>query len=241
VTQFKLIHDKEDSELALFFWFVGFKGSIYRPPTPGNFPEPPPPKYDIDLSFRDVSSNLRFAVMASSEYRLKNTTFRTSFSSLVFKGKAFVPADLIFQNINYRVGYFAGDLSAGKSLLSHDKIRIDGLIGFKWTHMSIRGESDLIGTQPFEGNREHWWLDPLIGVDILYSPLERLEFHAYGDIGALVGSELTFQLIGEANYYINSWFYLTYGYRVWGLKVDPEQAIYEGQIKGMVLRLGFLL
>lgn len=227
--------------LGPFFWFVGFKGSVYRPPIPGNFPEPLPPKYDIDVSFRDISSNLKFALMFSSEYRLRKTTFRTSFSSVVLKGKAIAPGDAIFQNIAYRLGYFAGDLSAGRTVLKKDPLRIDALIGFKWTHVSISGSTDIVGSLPFEGDRSSLWLDPMIGTDILYQPLERLELHFYGDFGAIIGSELTYQVISEVNYYCNQWLYLTLGYRLWGIKVDQSEAIYDGQVKGLVFRLGFLL
>ncbi len=227
--------------LGPFFWFVGFKGSIYRPPVPGNFPEPPPPKYDIDVSFRDISSNLKFALMFSSEYRLRKTTIRTSFSSIVLKGKAIAPVDAIFQDINYRFGYFAGDLSAGRTALKTKNLRVDALLGFKWTHISISGSTDILGSLPFEGNRTKLWIDPMIGTDVLYEPLKRLELHFYGDLGAFIGSDFTYQVISEANYYCNPWLYLTLGYRIWGIEVDQNEAIYNGQVKGLVFRVGFLL
>ena len=35
-----------------YFWFMGFKGTIYRPPQPTLMPEPPPQKFDIDVGLK---------------------------------------------------------------------------------------------------------------------------------------------------------------------------------------------
>lgn len=227
--------------LGPFFWFVNLKGTLYRPPSPALLPEPPPPRFDIDLSFRDISSNLKFALMFYSEYRAKKTTFRTSLSTIMLEGQALTPGDLILQDVKYRFTYFAGELSAGRTILKKKNLRIDVLAGFKWVHFAISGSTKAGGNIPFEGNRANWWFDPMVGTDILYEPFKRVEVHLYGDIGGFLESRSTYQFLGEIDYYFNSWLYLSLGYRHWHLKVDPEDAIFDGQITGATIRLGFLL
>lgn len=227
--------------LGPFFWFVNFKGSLYRPPAPSTLPEPPAPKYDIDLSFKDISSNLKFALMFYTEYRAKKTTLRSSFSTIMLSGDAIAPKDIIFKDIKYDFTYFAGDLSAGRTILKSNKLRIDALAGFKWVHFSIKGSSKIADSKPISGNRNEWWFDPMVGTDLLYEPIERLELHAYADFGGFIQSRRTYQFLAEIDYYMNPWLYLSLGYRHWHLKVDPEEAIFDGQITGATIRLGFLL
>ena len=227
--------------LGPFFWFVNLKGTLYKPPAPSTLPEPPPPKFDIDLSFKDISSNLKFALMFYSEYRAQKTTFRTSLSTIMLEGQALTPGDLILQDVKYKFTYFAGEVSAGRTILKKDKLRLDALAGFKWVHFAIAGSTKAGGNIPFEGNRAKWWFDPMIGTDILYEPFKRLEVHFYGDVGGFLESRVTYQFLGEIDYYFNPWLYLSLGYRHWHLKVTPEDAIFNGQITGATIRLGFLL
>jgi len=75
-------------------------------------------------------------------------------------------------------------------------------------------------------------------LNLIYSPLERTELKLFADIGAFTNA-LSSQIISELNYYVSNTFYFSAGYRFWYIKVPAEQAIYNGSIRGWVVRLGF--
>ena len=78
--------------ISPYFWFVGFKGTIYRPPQPpppAQLPEPEPrPPYNIDISFKDISSNIKFAFKGAGEFRLKRFVTQFNIASIILQGEA---------------------------------------------------------------------------------------------------------------------------------------------------------
>ena len=71
--------------ISPYFWYIGLEGTIYRPPQPVTTPEPPPPKYDIDVSFKDIKNSIKFALMLAGQYKSKHIVTQFNFSSLVLE------------------------------------------------------------------------------------------------------------------------------------------------------------
>ncbi len=219
---------------------MGFKGTIYRPPAPTLTPEPPPPEYEIDIGFKELSSSIKYAMMLAGEYRTKYIVTIFNYSGLILEGDAITPMGLILQNVRVRLNYQAGDLSAGYRFVKSDKWEVDGLVGLKFIYFGIEGKTDLAGNIPFEGDRSMFLAAPIVGTRIIYSPIRKLEIMTYTDIGGFFNeSEINNQFIGGISYFFTDTFFTSIGYRYWHLKVDKSEAIYNGTVKGWLVRIGF--
>jgi len=227
--------------ISPYFWFIGFNGTIYRPPVPSNLPQiEPPPEYDIDISFKEIAAHLKFAIMAAGEYRHNRFVTQFNITSVILDGDAVTPLDFILQDVYLHFGYVSGDLTAGHHFIFNDKLEIAGMAGFKYMYFDIRGSSSLLGNVEFEGERDFFWMDPVFATRIKYKPHKRVELATYSDIGGFIsGKDLNYQVIGTANYIVSKWFLVSLGYRLWGIKVDEDEALYNGQIKGLIVRVGF--
>lgn len=228
--------------ISPYFWFVGFKGTIYRPPAPpvpSQLTEPRPP-YEIDVSFRDISSNIKFAFMGAGEFRVKRFVTQFNLASIVLEGEAITPLDLVFQDVTYRFAYLSGDLGAGYFFIKNDKIELAALLGLKYIYFDIGGHVSLVGKVPLDGSRSAFWTDPILGFRTKYMPHPRVEIVAYGDTdGNVAGDDFNYQFIGVASYVVSPWFLVSVGYRLWGLEVKQSEALYNGQVSGALVRLGF--
>ena len=226
--------------ISPYFWFLSLKGTIYKPPVPTLAPELEQPEYDIDVSFREIAAHLKFAIMAAGEYRHNRFITQFNVASVILDGDAITPLDFIIQDVYLHFGYVAGDLTAGHHFIMNDKLEIAGMAGLKFIYFEIKGSASLLGKVDFDGERDLFWIDPVLGARIKYKPYKRIELATYSDIGGFIlGNELNYQFIGTANYIVSKWFLVSLGYRLWGLKVDENRAIYNGSVKGIVLRVGF--
>jgi len=219
---------------------MGFKGTIYRPPAPVLLPIPPPPEYEIDIGFKELSSSIKYAMMMAGEYRTKHIVTIFNYSGLILEGDVVTPLDLILQNVRVRLDYHAGDLSVGYRFVKSDKWEFDGLTGIKFMYFGLYGSSDLVGTVPFEGNRSNFWADPIVGARVIYAPIRKLEVMTYVDFGGFQReTEINNQFISGISYFFNDLFFTSVGYRNWHIKVDENEAIYNGTVKGWLVRIGF--
>ena len=232
--------DQWDFRISPYFWFVGLKGTIYKPPVPALTPELQPPEYEIDISFKEVAAHLKFAIMAAGEYRHKRFVTQFNIASVILDGDAVTPLDFILQDVYLHFGYVSGDLTAGHHFVYNDKLEIAAMAGLKYIYFDIKGSTNLAGQIEFTGERDFLWMDPVFATRIKYKPHKRIELATYSDIGGFIlGNDLNYQFIGTANYIVSKWFLVSLGYRIWGVKVNEDEALYNGRISGMVIRVGF--
>lgn len=232
--------DQWNFRISPFFWFVGFEGTIYKPPVPTQAPELEQPQYDIDISFNEVAAHLKFAIMAAGEYRHNRFVTQFDITSVILDGDAVTPLDFILQDVYLHFGYVSGDLTAGHHFIMNDKLEIAAMAGFKYMYFDLKGSTSLVGKVDFDGERDFFWIDPVFAIRIKYKPHKRIELATYSDFGiSILGNELNYQFIGTANYIVSNWFLVSLGYRVWGIKVDEDKALYNGRIKGLIVRVGF--
>ena len=225
--------------ISPYFWFIGFEGTIYRPPYPTHYPEPKP-SYDIDVSFKEIKNSIKFAAMLAGQYRNKKMVAQFSFSSLILEGEAITPLELVLQDISYRFDFYSGDFTVGYRLVRNRKIELDIVGGLKFIYFRVGGRTNIAGRWEFEIDRKIAWLDPVLGANFRYRPHKRIEFATYADIGSrLFGTDLSYQFIGNVNVFISRTFFITMGYRIWGVDHPTEEAIYTGKVKGWIVRLGF--
>jgi hypothetical protein len=223
-----------------YFWYIGFQGTIYRPPQPSNLPEPPPPEYEIDVGFKDIKNSIKFIAMLAGRYRGKKIVTQFNFTMLILESEAITPFELILQDIVLRLNYFSGDLGVGYRIIRTNKFELDGLIGLKFIYFKIGGRSKVLGRIPLEGERDHIWLDPVFGTNIAYRPHKKIELRGYADIGGgILGSKLSYQVIAASTFHVSRVFHISLGYRLWGVEHELGEAIFNGHVEGWFMHFGF--
>jgi hypothetical protein len=232
--------------LAPYFWLLGIKGEIDRPPPIVQLPEYPPvpvhpiESYGIDIGFKEFRNSLKFAFMLNGQF--KKDWFVTQFnvSSFIIEGEAITPLDYIFQNNFINLAYVGGDLGAGYRVIRSEKLEFDALIGLKFVYTKIGITTDLLGKQALQGAYGHFWADPVLATNFLYRPIPRIELALYGDIGStLLNTDLTYQFSGNVSFLVAKHFYLSVGYRNYYVKHPEDIAIFSGTLSGMITRFGF--
>lgn len=226
--------------ISPYFWFVNLKGTANRPPAPSNLPYFPPPTRDVDVSFKELSSSIKFAMMLNGEYRLKRISTFFNYASLILEGSAVTPLELILQGIEGRLEYHSGDISIGYRAIKSEKWELDIYGGVKFVYFGISASTNIGGYAPIEGNRSENYVDPILGVRVIYRPIKRLDIGAYADLGgSFSDSEINNQIIASATFAVSRNFIITAGYRYWAINLTREDAIFSGAIYGWVTRIGF--
>lgn len=226
--------------ISPFFWYIGLKGTIYQPPQPTNYPIPPPPKYDIDVGFKDIRKSIKFAMMLAGQYRNKHIVAQFNFSTLILESEAITPYELILQDNIVNLKYFGGDLGLGYRVIKNPKFEFDALIGIKFIYFDIGISTNLGGSVPIEGERSATWLDPVIGINLKYRPYYRIELAGYADYGPTLTDEInSYQFMAGASYLFTKTFLVSVGYRLYHVNFPKNEAIFNGDIKGWIMRLGF--
>jgi hypothetical protein len=232
-----------NARLSPHIWFVGFTGSIVRPPEEEeNIPTQLPAEdtlFSIDIGFQDISPAIKFIIMFSGEFNSKHIVARFNYSGLILDGNAITPYEVLLRNVRFKLDHHAGDVAVGYKILKHPKVNLDPHIGIKFAYMKIGLASDLADIIPVRGARSRFWIDPSFGLKLKYIPHPRTEFSAYADIGGFaIGSELSYQFIGLINLICHKNFYVSGGYRLWSFRAKREEAIYNGRIRGGLLKIG---
>ncbi len=224
--------------ISPYFWFMGFKGTIYAPPQPSQAIEPEE-QIEIDIGFKDIQNHIKFALMLAGEYRGKNFSFQFNTSSLILETEAFTPLELILQDILVNLTFFSGDVSVGYRIIKNEKFELDGLLGMKYVYFKIGVGASFIGIIPIEGERNQFYGDPIIGAKIRYYPGKKWEIFAYGDVGFILGNERSYQSFGGVLYKFTPTFNMALSYRYWGLDAPQDEAIYSGSVQGWLVKIGF--
>ena len=226
--------------ISPYFWLIGFKGTIYRPPQPTQLPNPPPPKYDIDVGFKDIRNSIKFALMLSGQYRNKHIITQFNLSSLILESEAITPKELLLQNNIINLTYFGGDFGFGYRAYVRSKFEVDALLGLKFIYFKIGLSTNLVGNVPIQGERSKLYIDPVIGTNLIYRPHPKVEFVCYADIGPQITDNVkSYQVALSTNYFFTKTFSISTGYRFYHVDFPKDEAIFIGNIKGWIMRLGF--
>lgn len=234
------LNNNWDFRISPYFWFVGLKGELLRPPEPSNLPEyESKPGYKVDIGFSDLSSSLKFFLMLSTKYKNENFVFSAGITSLILEGEAVTPNELISEGIDYNFTYLTSEISGGYRIIKTEKVNLEGLLGVRLLYTKIVASSNILATD-FSDNRSVFWYDALVGVQFKYMPTERLEFSLYGDFGP-VRKVSSYQVFAQGSYFFTKVFSLSLGYRNYFINSedDQEDTIYTGKLYGPFLRFGF--
>jgi len=242
-------YDEWNFRLSPYGWFVNIKGEIVTPQVPSEpSPTPPPPsnipeeepKYSIDLSFKDIRSSIKFASMLSGKYRNKHIVVQLNSSTIILEGSGITPFDLLVQNTVMKIWYYSGDLGLGYRFINNPKFELDGVLGSKFLYTKVRLTTKFLGKKDIEVERDKFWYNPVLGVNIFYRPIKRLELGFYWDIGTrFTADDLSSQFWFVVNGMITNWFYLSLGYRYYFVDIPKKEAVLTGNVRGVIFKLGF--
>ncbi len=230
-----------DFRISPFFWLIGFQGTIYKPPVPALTPIPPPPKYEIDVGYKDINNSIKFALMLAGQYRSEHIVTQFNFSALILETEAITPWELVLQDNIINLTYFSGDVGVGYRVINKPKFEFDALLGLKFIYFKIGLKTNLAGSVLVEGERDNLWVDPVVGINFKYIPHRKIEFAGYADIGpAFPDNVFDYQVMVGASYLFTKTFLITLGYRTYHIEFPKDEAIFDGTIKGWIMRIGFL-
>lgn len=224
-----------------YFWFISLKGEIVRPPEPPVIEQPiyVPPEFKVDASFKEIKSSIRFAGMLTGIYRNKLLITQFHFTTINLESKALTPHEILLQNSVIRWSFYSGDIEAGYRLVVKEKFEMDILGGLKLAYFKIGASTDLLGFKSISGERDKFWLDPILAVNLMYKPWKRWELVAYADWGPdFFDKDYTYQYLSGVNFLISRRFFTTLGFRDHFLELPNESATYNGRIKGLFFRIG---
>lgn len=226
--------------ISPYFWYIGFKGTIYRPPQPVNYPIPPPPQYEIDVGFKDIKNSIKFALMLAGQYRNRHIVAQFNYSALILESEAITPLELLFQDNIVKFTYMAGDVGVGYRVIKNPKFEFDALLGMKFLYFQIDLKTNLLGNVPIQGNRSRLWIDPVIGANLRYRPHPNIEFSGYVDFGPPFPDDInSYQAMINTKYLFTKTFWLALGYRTYHVDFPRDEAIFNGNVKGWYMKIGF--
>lgn len=102
-------------------------------------------------------------------------------------------------------------LTAGYSPIRTSKVTVDALGGFRLWDMKVEADAKDLDISEEESVR---WVDPILGARANFNLSEDWSLSAYGDVGGFgLGADLTWQLLGTANYQLTESISLSAGYR----------------------------
>ena len=242
----KTEYTKWNIRLSPYFWFINIQGDSEDPPDPtepgtpppSNLPETPE-RFDIDLSFQELRTSIKFALLLSGEYRKGRLSGVFDVTSFVLEGGVITPFDVVFQDVQYRFGFTFAEASGGYDLINKEKFLLTGLVGLRLIYFEIGGSTRILGKWEFGGLKSNTWLDPTFGLKFKYVPHFRTEFVAYGDIGPFNPStNVGYQYAFTFNFLFAKRFYSSLGWREMNLKSAREFAVYNGRVFGPFVKIG---
>ncbi len=234
--------------VGVYLWLLNIQGQSEdapdapapptQPPPPSNLPETQP-RFDIDLSFQEVFNKIKFAFLTSGEYRLNRVVGTYDLVTFILEGKAITPYQVLAEDVQYRFAFTFLEATCGYEMVDKEKVKFDALLGLRLLYFDIQGQTKILNQWEFGVQRSNTWLDPIIGVRLIYIPKPGIEFVGYTDVGPFNPSnQFAYQISIAANFSIGKHFYISPGWRQLRLRSAVRSAIYDGRFYGPFVRFG---
>ena len=226
--------------LAPYLWAAGIQGDI------GLFGRQP---VEVDMSFGDIFSDLRFGGMLVGE--LHNGTWglfgdliyvKTEADRSIARTVGGVPLTLAASvETTSVIGTVMGEYRA----LSTPTATLDLMAGARiWSVENDIGVALVADGPPlaaFSGSDGRAWVDPMVGARARFNIDSSWYLTGWGMVGGFgAGSEITWDVLGGVGYQWNECLSVVAGYRALGVDYDNDGFVYDivqhGPILGVVMR-----
>jgi opacity protein-like surface antigen len=231
-------------ELTPYLWASGLKGDVQAGAVP---------RTSVDMKFTDIFDILDFAAMGTLEAR--NGRWGLLFDAIYLKVSDEGTATRTGPGPIGATLTATADAEAKQTLLSaaamyrvsEGRTAVDALGGVRYTKIKVSADigASLFGpagagvarTVSRSGDKD--WTEPFVGARILHPVSDRWTLVGYADVGGFgVGSDLTWQVIGGANYESSKRLSFKFGYRYMRIDYDKSGALYDVTMQGPYAGLG---
>jgi opacity protein-like surface antigen len=192
---------------------------------------------DMETSFTDILSNLKFAFMGAFEARNERFVILGDIIYLHVGSEADGPAGFVETDVD--LATFIGTAAAGYRVVDQGPLFVDLFAGGRVT--SIDAELELTGPlQSVEEDRSKTSLAPVVGARFRVPLGERWGLATYGDLGGFgLTSDLTWQLMGTVQYDISNHWRVAAGYRHVAAKVERGGTEIQLTLSGPIIGLSY--
>ena len=128
--------------------------------------------------------------------------------------------------------------------LRDDKTKLDIIGALRYTELDVEADVEIATTPPVEflggaasADGSASWTDTVIGILVLHPVSDKVSLMGYADIGA-GGSDLTYQLMGGANWQFAKTFSAKAGYRYMDWDYENNGTVWDMAASGPYLGLG---
>jgi hypothetical protein len=192
---------------------------------------------DVDASFANILSHLHFASMALADAQRDRLVVMTDVLYTDLRGHSATPGPL-FSSVDPQQRLFIFSPAGGFRVLDRQGTSVDVVGGIRFWRLKteLQFETGLLPGIGLEASRS--WVDGIAGLRARTYLSSKWWVSGYGDLGA-GGSQLTYQIVGNAGVDIHERFALDFGYRYLSVDYDKDTFLFDTAIHGPLF--GFII
>ena len=192
-------------------WHLAISPYLWFPGVHGNIGDPNGGEIHFSASPGDLLSHFRFGLMGAVEPRYKRIVMPLDIMWIRLGDDKSLPNSPEQGVANLKMQEFILTQKLGYRVIDSEKIKIDGLAGFRYWHFS---EQASFTTNDLNFSGAQNWVDPVVGGRIIGILTPKVEVNIGGDVGGWgVGSQIDYQIFGALGYRIKPAIALQVGYR----------------------------
>lgn len=215
-----------------YVWFAGMEGDL------GTISGLPP--VEVDASFSDILENTDIAMMLAAEARRDRWGLLLDLVYLNLSADADTPGPL-FGSADVESETLFATLGVAYRMVQHGRLSADVVAGARLWYADTKLELSA-GVLPAQSaDDQEFWADPVFGLRA-HVDLGRGFFLApFADIGGFgVGSDSTWQIGSTVGYQIKDWMWVRAGYRHLHVDYEDDGFVFDVDMSGPILGIGFL-
>lgn len=219
------------------FWLFGINGDIGIRDR----------KAEIDASWDDVSENMSFGLNPNHEFRKGDFIIMVEAMWARWDRDVDLPALGVSGNITTdfvlvspTLGWRFLDMPLGGAG-SNSSLKVDGLVGLRWTYMNVEVERDNGDDRSADDN----WFDPYVGARVIWNLSKEWEINGKATIGGFgVGSDLIWSAEAMLEYHtpwkiFGSNIAAAIGYRALAYDYEEDNFLFDVTMHGPLIGLTF--
>ncbi|MEA2782101.1 MAG: hypothetical protein QOK29_3645 [Rhodospirillaceae bacterium] len=215
-------------EITPYLWIAGLNGTV------GASERLPPA--DIDVSFSDIFSHLKFAayVVAEARHERFGILADIEYAKLTADSSRFTPLG----QAQLEVKSFNSTIEGAYRFVDTPSFMLDGLAGVRI--FSVENQLSFGFLPNRSASSSNTWVDPVIGIRVIVPIRSGFFVNGYGDVGGFgISADWTWEIYGGVGYNFNDSITGYAGYRY--LDVDHQDGgfIYDVSQRGPLIGVGF--
>jgi opacity protein-like surface antigen len=224
--------DKWHVAVSPYLWLAGMSGTVG---IDGH-------QAQVNQSFTDIFSNLKFGVMGVTEVSRGPLSILTDAMYIKLGNETAVPVQGLppgTVSVNASLSNFVLTPYLGYRLLGKKRASIYILTGLRYYHLSASINPSIAGVGSLTYSTSDNWVDYVEGAHFKFQLSRRIVAYALGDVGG-GGSVFTYQVVGGAGYeWSKKWstslsYRRLYYQRYTNLNVEPTE---QGLVLGVTYRI----